>query len=284
MASLIAEMIKLTVPEYIPMGLITVLLGYTFSLTGPIVYLQLILIIVCTAFVICGYNSFNAIFDVSIDRINKPHRPLARGTIKVKHALYSTLGFFLISIIIATQINIIFLYVIIAAIFLSILYSIPPIYLKGRAGLGTVTATGLYAIFFPLAGWAAHPANPLPLNLIFYLFVFGFGIGILKDFEDRIGDSIHKVHTILGELGYSRTLILSASLAISANVILLILVLTNMVSARYLLATAFTVPILINLYVLYKKRDIEEGKNAFIRGYVLLIFLEIMLVVLSLMH
>lgn len=281
MLSLVKEIIKLAVPEYILVGLVGVLTGFVFSNEIFPVYTQLLLGIICVALTIAGYNSFNAISDKEIDKINKPNRPLARRALTESEALYASLIFFVLAIIIGYVVNLTFLIIIVITTTLAILYSLPGINLKKRFVFGTLSANVLYTVLFPLAGWAIQTSNQIPTYLIVYLFIFGIGIATLKDFEDIRGDSKYGVRTPLNYMGYSQTLIFVSVCFVISVLVLSYLVLVGLIAFKYILVSLLTLPALFNIYILYKDRSIKQGAKAFIRGLVILVLVEGMFILLS---
>ncbi len=83
----LSEFIKLTVPEYIPVGILAALAGFAYAAGAFPLNLNLLYLLISIISLISGYNAFNCITDKYIDKINKPHRPLAKGSITETEAL-----------------------------------------------------------------------------------------------------------------------------------------------------------------------------------------------------
>lgn len=280
--SLLKELIILTVPEYIPVGLFGLLVGFVFSTNSLSVSLALILAIICVALVIAGYNSFNAIDDKEIDKINKPSRPLAKRTVTENQAFGASLTFFILAIIIGATINVFFLSIIILSIIMAIAYSFPKIHLKRRFGLGTLSATILYTVLFPLAGWAIKPITAIPLFLIAYLFLFGLGVSMLKDFEDIIGDRRYGARTPAVVLGPGITLNIIYGFYIFSAILLIVLIFTNFLQVKYALVLLLTTPALLNSYTLRGDITARTSKKVFLYGIMMLMSVELLFMTLSL--
>ena len=184
----LTEYLNLIVIEYIPPGLLSFFIGYLFSSNTIRISLNVVIGLFCVFLITAGYNTFNAIYDKDMDKINKPHRPIPKGTISEKSAFLHSVLLLGLPLLLGLLINSTFLLVCLVAIALCIIYSYPRLYVKKAFIFGTIAATSLYAILFPLLGWALFPKSPIPIGIIAFLFVFGLGSGILKDFEDIEGD------------------------------------------------------------------------------------------------
>jgi 4-hydroxybenzoate polyprenyltransferase len=143
-------------------------------------------------------NALNQIYDLEIDRINRPERPLPAGRLKKIHAAIVaivclaealTLGAFL-----SRQLLLVFA----AAALCTWLYSSPPARLKRHwlpAHLVMAVARGL---LIPVAGWAAvaplHSPDPWAAGAV--LFAFILGAAATKDFADMPGDRAGGIRTL----------------------------------------------------------------------------------------
>ena len=179
---------NLMVPEYVPMAITTLLAGAV-ATTGALPGNSFWFIAVALFCIVGAFNSFNAIADKDIDRINNPHRPMPSKKIQEKHALYFSIGLYVLALILAALVNITELIVIFACVLLTAAYSYPKINLKKRFFLGTLTVTMFYAVFCFIAGWALNPSLSFPISLAVFLFILGLGLAITKDIMDLPGDA-----------------------------------------------------------------------------------------------
>jgi geranylgeranylglycerol-phosphate geranylgeranyltransferase len=69
-------------------------------------FIQLLMIIFGAAFLSAGLMIHNDVTDLKSDKVNRPHKPLPSGTIKVKTAQITGLVFMILSIFIALLVNI----------------------------------------------------------------------------------------------------------------------------------------------------------------------------------
>lgn len=139
-------------------------------------------------------NGINQIFDIEIDRVNKPERPLPSGRLSLRTAWSVTIAFYGISLFLSwfiapTGAHQCFFIVLIASL-CTILYSAPPIRTKRFLLLSNFTIALPRGALLVVAGWSAvrdivHP-EPWYLSLIFGAFIFG--AATTKDFSDIEGD------------------------------------------------------------------------------------------------
>ncbi|MFA6269363.1 MAG: UbiA family prenyltransferase, partial [archaeon] len=197
---------NLMVPEYVPMAITTLLAGAVVT-TGTLPNSSFWLLAVSLSCIVGAFNSFNAIADKEIDKINSPHRPIPSKKIEEKHALYFSIGLYVLALLLASFINTTAFIIILGCVVLTAAYSYPKINLKQRFLLGTLTVTLFYAVLCFLAGWALSPTQRFPLEIATFLFLMGFGLAITKDFMDLPGDAFHRKHTLPVKLGYLQSIV-----------------------------------------------------------------------------
>lgn len=141
-------------------------------------------------------HSFNAVFDRYLDLVNKPHRPIPQDVFSPRDAFVISLVFYLLGILLSLEMNASFVTLAFAFIILSILYSIPPVYLKGHPVVGTVSAALLYGVLPVMAGFSAFSdLSILPNSLLLISFLLAFAAVSIKDFESYLGDKQYEVRT-----------------------------------------------------------------------------------------
>ncbi len=139
-------------------------------------------------------NTLNQIFDLEIDKVNKPKRPLPSKRISVKEAFVFSITLYLISFLLAWFVSPdgrkeCFLLVVLAAL-MTFIYSCPPFRTK-RWGIGAnITIAVPRGILLKVAGWSSVKSimrfEPWYIGLIFGLFLLG--ATSTKDFSDMEGD------------------------------------------------------------------------------------------------
>jgi homogentisate phytyltransferase/homogentisate geranylgeranyltransferase len=151
----------------------------------------------------------NQIEDVAIDRVNKPHLPIASGEFSRRQAW----AIVLITGCLALVLSILQSWFLVATVWVSVLigtaYSLKPIRLKRFpvwAALcifsvrGAIVNLGLFLHFNQQFGGAAQvPATVWALTL--FILAFTFAIAILKDIPDFEGDKRYHINTFTIRLG-----------------------------------------------------------------------------------
>jgi 4-hydroxybenzoate polyprenyltransferase len=150
------------------------------------------------AFLNVASNAVNQVFDVEIDRINKPHRPLPAGEIGTKGAGRFAVVFYALSLATAAAINLATLVLVLVTVLVTYTYSGPPFRTKRSGILANVTIAVPRGVLLPVAGWCAvaggaEVAGKGPLSgEIWYLAamtgLFVAGAATTKDYADMAGD------------------------------------------------------------------------------------------------
>lgn len=148
-------------------------------------------------------NALNQIFDLDIDRINKPDRPLCTGEVSTLGAgLFAALtgaGALILALVVSTLTRhwgtlALFL----AAALFSVLYSVPPMRMKARGWWANLTVALPRGTLLKVAGWSlAQSVISLEawyIGLIMGLFLVG--ATTTKDFADIRGDGAYGVKTL----------------------------------------------------------------------------------------
>lgn len=156
-------------------------------------------------FMSAGGHVINDYFDVKVDKINNPRKPLPAGKIKLKHALTFSIILFLISMIISSLINIKTLLLSSIMCILMVIYGkySKMIKIAGNAIVSLIVSLILvYAIFitdkaFPIA-WIILP-----------VFFINMSREIAKDIEDVKGDESISRSSLPLKLGIKKSSIIS---------------------------------------------------------------------------
>lgn len=135
-------------------------------------------------------NGLNQIFDLDIDRVNKPHRLLPSGRISMPEAWSLSLVFLAVALLLAVWINLQCFLVVLGGALGTVLYSVPPLRTKSRGIWANLTIALVRGTLLPVAGWSSvkHVVQPEPWILGAILGVFFLGAVTTKDFSDVEGD------------------------------------------------------------------------------------------------
>jgi homogentisate phytyltransferase / homogentisate geranylgeranyltransferase len=159
----------------------------------------------------------NQIEDVDIDRINKPHLPIAAGDLSLRQARRIVAVSGVVPIVLAWTQGWVELVAVGAAMAIGTAYSSPPLRLKRFAAIAAASISivravvvnmGVYEHFAAsLGGRPELSAVPPPIiALTLFVLPFSFAIAVLKDVPDAKGDRRFHIATFTVRLGPRRAL------------------------------------------------------------------------------
>lgn len=188
------------------------------------VILTVVLGSLCASFLNAASNALNQIYDLEIDRINKPSRPLVTGEVSLRQAWRVTWIWYLLAII-PTWLVVVYPYnrwseklfsplkfhecffIYLAGMLFTFIYSAPALGRTKRLGfLANWTIAIPRGMLLKVAGWSmvAHvfTLEPWFIGLIFMLFLVG--ASSTKDFSDIEGDRAGGCQTLPVRYGATR--------------------------------------------------------------------------------
>ena len=164
----------------------------------PVVVLQILAGAVLAASLNAYSNGINQIFDIEVDRINKPWRLLPSGALRSEEAWAISIFFLLLSLALALWVSWQTTLIVGTASALPYLYSAPPARTKGRGFLANITVAIPRGTLLIVAGWSTVKDvcsfEPWCIGAIFGLFMLG--AVSTKDFSDIEGDRHCNCHTL----------------------------------------------------------------------------------------
>jgi geranylgeranylglycerol-phosphate geranylgeranyltransferase len=191
---------------------INVLIGY-FSIfmgafiTGTITPLMNVFLASLSGGFIAGAaNAINDYFDVEIDRINKPFRPIPAGKLSRHEVLIFSILLFILGILISCLVNFLAFLIAFSSSILLFLYSA---YLKRTVLWGNLCVSLVTALAF-IYGGAAVDRFQAALIPALFSFLFHFGREIIKDVQDMAGDAADHAVTFPIRFGKRVSLILAS--------------------------------------------------------------------------
>jgi len=155
-------------------------------------------------------NGLNQIYDLEIDRINKPKRPLPSGRLTLREAWATTMISFALAFVLAWYVapggRHECFWMVVAAAMITTLYSVPPFRTKRLGIWANVTICIPRGVLLKVAGWSsvktAAGFEPWYLGAIFGLFLLG--ATTTKDFADMDGDRRGGCRTLPIQFGVTR--------------------------------------------------------------------------------
>ncbi|HET7294750.1 MAG TPA: UbiA family prenyltransferase [Vicinamibacteria bacterium] len=147
-------------------------------------------------------NAINQIYDLDIDRVNKPNRPLPSSRLTMGEAWGFTVVTFLIAWLLAWLADPIgrheCFWIVIFTSVLCWAYSAPPLWTKRRGMLANITIAIPRGVLLKVAGWSTAKTimglEPWYIGSIFGLFLLG--AASTKDFADIEGDKAGGCQTL----------------------------------------------------------------------------------------
>lgn len=140
-------------------------------------------------------NGLNQIYDLEIDRINKPKRPLPSGRLSRREAWIFTAAAYAVALVLAWLVapggrHECFWIVVVATV-ITVLYSVPPLRTKRMGIWANLTIAIPRGVLLKVAGWSSVKTifglEPWFIGAIFGLFLLG--ASTTKDFADMEGDA-----------------------------------------------------------------------------------------------
>jgi geranylgeranylglycerol-phosphate geranylgeranyltransferase len=146
-------------------------------------------------------NIINDIYDINIDRVNKPSRPLPSGKISVKKAYILYFLFVAASVFISSLLNEKAIAIVLVSILLLFFYSK---YLKRIPLVGNITVAFLTGLVFIFGGVVVKNPAAAIVPAVF-AFLINLIREIVKDMEDVEGDTKAGVITSPVKFGFQKS-------------------------------------------------------------------------------
>ncbi|MDO8428559.1 MAG: UbiA family prenyltransferase [Candidatus Diapherotrites archaeon] len=166
---------------------------------------KLVLTLFALIFTISGFNFLNMVEDETLDKINKPNRPIPNKKVDKKVILFLAIAFYIISLSLAYFVSANIFFTIILLAILTIAYTARPFYLKRKIFATPIFGAMFYSIIPFICGFLI---SNNPFSIIFFVF-FSLLIGIIapiKDIEDQQGEKKFGFKTIPLLIGEKSTL------------------------------------------------------------------------------
>jgi 4-hydroxybenzoate polyprenyltransferase len=157
-----------------------------------------------------GNNALNQIFDLDIDRVNKPKRPLPSGRLTVSQVWWFTNITYALALVLAWMVAPAgrheCFWLVLVAVVCTYIYSVPPMRTKRLGIWANVTIAIPRGVLLKVAGWSSVKTiaglEPWYIGAIFGLFLLG--ATTTKDFADMEGDRRGGCRTLPIQYGVRR--------------------------------------------------------------------------------
>ena len=217
-------------------------------------------------------NALNQIYDLDIDRVNKPKRPLPSGALSLREAWWftalSALVAWGLAWLAAPEGRRECFWIVLFTSLLCWIYSAPPLWTKRRGLWANLTIAIPRGVLLKVAGWSTVKTivgvEPWYIGAIFGLFILG--AASTKDFADIEGDRAGGCRTLPIEYGVKKAAWMIAPFFVLPFVLIPIGVFAGILTGNpQLLLVLGPVLILYGLYTVYllvrKPEDLATTEN-----------------------
>jgi len=194
--------IQLTRPVNLLIAFVSIFMGG--FITGSIQPLaKLLFACLSGTLIAAGANAVNDFYDLDIDRINRPKRPLPSGRVSPTHAHVFSIVLFIAGIVFSVFIHMAGVIIAISSSVLLYLYSLR---LKRTVLWGNITVATITGMAFVYGGMAVGRTREAMVVGVFAFFYHG-AREIIKDVEDMEGDQAQGISTLPIRYGVQRALV-----------------------------------------------------------------------------
>jgi geranylgeranylglycerol-phosphate geranylgeranyltransferase len=215
-----------------------------------------------------GSNGLNQIYDLEIDRINKPERPLPSGRLGLREAWWFTAVTMAAGLVLAWFVNWQCFTLAVTAALLTACYSAPPARTKRWGIPANITVSIPRGFLLPVAGWSTVKtvATLEPWLLALPLGLFIFGASSTKDFSDIPGDRAGGCQTLPVKYGVRKTALIIAPFFVFPFALWALFASLGYFSAprQGIYALSAALPIMgfyIDVRILARPEELSSGEN-----------------------
>lgn len=234
--------IQLTRPLNLLIAFLSIFMGgFVTGTIHPVI--KLLLACLSGTLIAAGANAVNDYFDLEIDRVNKPSRPLPRGAISPGKAHTFALILFGVGVVLGATIHVTGLVIALGSFCLLYFYSFC---LKRTPVWGNVTVAFVSGLAFVYGGLAVGRIGSALIVGIFAFF-YHWSREIIKDIEDVEGDRSQGLKTLPIVNGVRTALVWTTTLF----VILISLTFIPYILKIFSIAYLIVVILCVNLFLVY---------------------------------
>ena len=160
-----------------------------------------------------GSNVLNQVYDLKIDKINKPYRPIPAKVLTKDEARTVAWVVYLITLWRAAAVGSgAFLFLVLIIMLITIFYSMPPIRFKKRLFISNLSIAFARGMLGFAAGWCifGNPFNQTPWLIGVVISIYLIGAVTTKDFTDVKGDKRFGMRTLPVVFGTKKAITISA--------------------------------------------------------------------------
>ena len=252
----LTAIIKITRPVNFFITVASVFVAALLSSPEKIPILNVLLAALSAGFTASAGNIINDIFDIEIDKINRPTRPLPSGILTINEAYILFLICFVTSGILVVSIGQIVVIIVLLSHLLLFLYSK---YLKRIPLVGNITVAFLTGLVFIFGGVVVENPSAAIIPALF-AFLINLIRELVKDMQDVEGDRAAGVITFPIKFGFQKTKYLKTFITLILILFTLYPFITKLYEIEYVIIVMVIVtPLLV--FILKKLFEDDSIKN-----------------------
>ena len=206
------------------------------------------------SFALASGNIINDIFDIEIDKVNRPERPIPSGKIPLPQAYGLYISTLILSIFFSVFLNVEALLIVIISVVLLFIYSK---YLKRIPLVGNITVSFLTGLVFVFGGVVVeNPASAI-IPAVF-AFIINLTRELIKDIEDISGDNNAGVVTFPIKFGLQK----SKRLILLITITLILLTFYPFLTQLYKIEYFVFVMVIVNPILIYCMKILFEDQSS----------------------
>lgn len=259
-------------PQYAIMAFLSACAGAMVATQGEIIQIYSFLAVGFLFWaILITAHPVNDYFDRRIDKIARPNAPLPAGDLTPEEAKKSVIGHYILAFVLIVLIPLLsevkeipLIIVALFGLFLTIIYSIPPIRMRKRGILknftvGLALPTAFLGGSVAFQGWAVGSAS---WEVISVLFLIAACSQMLADVHDVEGEKAVGVKTLPARIGLKNTFTISLIMGLLAALIILLSVFTQDFNIAYAILSGIVVALILMVYGKFLIHfDPEEGRQ-----------------------
>ncbi len=250
----LTAIVKIIRPLNFLITFVSVIVAAVICLPDKIPELNVLLAAFAASLVMASGNIINDIYDLGIDKINRPLRPLPSGKITIKESYAVYFIFIVVSIFLSALVNEKALAIVLISILILFIYSK---YLKQIPLLGNITVAFLTGLVFIFGGFVVGNPSAAIVPSVF-AFLINLIREIVKDMEDIEGDIKAGVNTFPVKYGYRK----SNFLISLVTIFLILYTLYPFITQLYKIEYFVVVMVIVNPILVYCLKILFEDQSA----------------------
>ncbi|RDX66218.1 Glycinol 4-dimethylallyltransferase, partial [Mucuna pruriens] len=191
---------------------------------SPLFFIGLLQILIPHSFLDLYINGVNQLFDIEIDKINKPYLPLASGQLSFTTGVIIVVSSLILSIWLGWNIGswpLTWSLILIFLLWTAYSINVPLLRWKGHPFLAAMCIFASWAYIFPITfflhmqTFVLKRPTVFPRSLIFFVAFMSFysvGVALFKDIPDIEGDKKFNIHSFSARLGQKKVFWICTSL------------------------------------------------------------------------